>query len=102
LKTTFNVSTELNKWKYIFPDKSRGDSSVVLAFTAYLLVSLLLYVFWKPLALVFAILLACFLLFLLAKKLWANHTYRRDYVKPSQKHVKEVTVTELSDRTYYK
>lgn len=98
----FNVSDELKKWKYIFPDSSRKDSPILLAAVAYLLVSLLLFVFWKPLTYVFAILLVCFLLFLLAKKLWANHVYRRDYVKPSQKHVKEVTVTELSDRPYYK
>jgi len=99
----------VNEWKYRLFDNSAqfgfwglsfkpiwGVILVLLMFLAVLYTQAPFFVI-KVLALT-----AAFLVFKLAKKIWRNHKYHEEFVKPTRKNEKHVVETTLADRPYYK
>ena len=99
----------VNEWKYRLFDNSAQFGFWGLSFKPIWGVVLILLMFLAVLytivpsfVLVVLALTAAFLVFNLAKKIWRNHKYHEDYVKPTRKNEEHVVETTLADRPYYK
>ena len=99
----------VSEWKYRLFDNSAQFKFWGLSFKPIWGVVLILLMF---LAVLYTIvpsfvtgalaLTAAFLVFNIAKKIWRNHKYHEEYVKPTRKNEKHIVETTLTDRPYYK
>ena len=99
----------VNEWKYRLFDNSAQFGFWGLSFKPIWGVILILLMFIAVLytivpffVLEVLVLTAAFLVFKLAKKIWRNHKYHEEFVKPTRKNEKHVVETTLADRPYYK
>ena len=99
----------VNEWKYRLFDNSAQFGFWGLSFKPIWGVILVLLMFLAVLYTILPsfvtgvlVLTAAFLVFNLAKKIWRNHKYHEEFVKPTRKNEKHVVETTLADRPYYK